>query len=124
MQHRGPGLIALLLATILPGAASYPALTASPVDVATADNTFGFRLLNAVQKANPHGNVVLSPVSAALKRRDINESDNRSSIVFTSKRGWSRSMEARTLSIEGVSKVGSPDVRIRRLERTRIGSGS
>jgi len=40
--------------------------SSSPVDVAAADNTFGFRLLNAVQKKNPHGNVVLSPVSAAL----------------------------------------------------------
>src|ERR1700732_2004590 len=40
---------------------------ASPqVDVAAADNAFGFRLLNAVQKTIPNGNVVLSPVSAAL----------------------------------------------------------
>jgi len=34
--------------------------------VAAADNAFGFRLLNAVQKTVPSGNVVLSPVSAAL----------------------------------------------------------
>jgi serpin B len=43
----------------------HPALSAS-VDVAAADNAFGFRLLNAVQKTIPSGNVVLSPVSAAL----------------------------------------------------------
>jgi serine protease inhibitor len=36
------------------------------VDVAVADNDFGFRLLNAVQKTSPNRNVVLSPVSAAL----------------------------------------------------------
>jgi serpin B len=63
---RGSGLIALLSATILLGTAPYPALPAPRVDVAAADNAFGFRLLNAVQKANPSGNVVLSPVSAAL----------------------------------------------------------
>jgi serine protease inhibitor len=37
-----------------------------PVDVAAADDAFGFRLLNAVQKGNPSANVILSPVSAAL----------------------------------------------------------
>jgi serpin B len=42
------------------------ATSPASVDVATADNTFGFRLLTAVQKKTPTGNVVLSPVSAAL----------------------------------------------------------
>jgi serpin B len=41
-------------------------MSSQPVDVAPADNTFGFRLLNAVQKTVPSANVVLSPVSAAL----------------------------------------------------------
>jgi len=36
------------------------------VEVPEADNVFGFRLLNAVQKTAPHGNIVISPVSAAL----------------------------------------------------------
>jgi len=36
------------------------------LDVTTADNAFGFGLLRAVQKEHQHGNVVLSPVSAAL----------------------------------------------------------
>jgi serine protease inhibitor len=43
------------------------ALPSPSVDVAAADNAFGFRLLNAVQKTIPGGNVVLSPVSAALR---------------------------------------------------------
>ncbi len=34
--------------------------------MAAADNAFGFRLLNEVQKTVPGGNVILSPVSAAL----------------------------------------------------------
>ena len=42
------------------------AISSPSVDVAAADNAFGFRLLNAVQKTIPSGNVVLSPVSAAL----------------------------------------------------------
>lgn len=57
-----PFITAGLLMTSTPGAA----LTPAGVNVATADNAFGFRLLNAVQKTAPHGNVVLSPLSAAL----------------------------------------------------------
>lgn len=64
MQRRSGSHSLLLAATffavIIPG----PAMPA--VDVASADNAFGFRLLNVVQKATPAGNVVLSPVSAAL----------------------------------------------------------
>jgi serine protease inhibitor len=60
-------LLATFAAATLFGApATHPALPAASVDVAVADNAFGFRLLNAVQKTNPSGNVVLSPVSAAL----------------------------------------------------------
>lgn len=40
--------------------------TPAGVNVATADNEFGFRLLTAVQSSAPRSNVVLSPVSAAL----------------------------------------------------------
>jgi serine protease inhibitor len=53
-------LAATLFAVIIPN----PAMPA--VDVASADNAFGFRLLKAVQETTPAGNVVLSPVSAAL----------------------------------------------------------
>ena len=63
-KHR---LLALFLAvtaltTTTPGSALPP----GSVDVAAADNGFGFHLLNAVQSTNPNSNVVLSPVSAAL----------------------------------------------------------
>ncbi len=66
-MHRRHGLLAGLLATTL-WALVIPdtALPSPAVDIAAADNEFGFRLLNAVQKPNPNGNVVLSPVSAAL----------------------------------------------------------
>ena len=59
------GLLAVLVAGTLP-AAVYAVLPPTSVDVAVADNAFGFRLLNAVQKTVPSGNVVLSPVSAAV----------------------------------------------------------
>lgn len=42
------------------------ALSAVPIDISAADNAFGFRLLNALQKTSRNRNVVLSPVSAAL----------------------------------------------------------
>jgi serine protease inhibitor len=65
--HRKYVLLAIGVVAILFGAAGTgAALPSASVDVAAADNTFGFRLLNAVQKTNPSGNVVLSPVSAAL----------------------------------------------------------
>ncbi len=37
-----------------------------PLDVTSADNAFGFRLLEALQGAHPEANGVISPVSAAL----------------------------------------------------------
>jgi len=64
------GLFALFIA--LAASATICAATASTATppasakLATADNAFGFRLLNAVQKASPDANVVLSPVSASL----------------------------------------------------------
>src|SRR6202047_5136246 len=63
-MQRKHGLLASFAAAALFGAAAVPA--AASVDVAAADNAFGFRLLNAVQKTIPSGNIVLSPVSAAL----------------------------------------------------------
>ena len=57
-----PFLAVTLLTTATPGSAAPP----GSVDVAAADNGFGFQLLNAVQKTSPNTNVVLSPVSAAL----------------------------------------------------------
>jgi serine protease inhibitor len=66
-MHRKHELLAMFVAATLFGAAAtHPALPSPSVDVVAADNAFGFRLLNAVQKTIPGGNVVLSPVSAAL----------------------------------------------------------
>ena len=66
-MHRPHGLLAIFAAATLVGAAAmHAALPSASVDVAAADNAFGFRLLNAVQQTIPSGNVVLSPVSAAL----------------------------------------------------------
>jgi serine protease inhibitor len=57
---------ALSVAATAIAAATTHAAPATSVDIAAADNAFGFRLLGAVQKKAPAGNVVLSPVSAAL----------------------------------------------------------
>jgi serpin B len=67
-MHPKQGLLALILAALsaAPSHAAPPIGAAPPTDAAAADNAFGFRLLNAVQKATPTDNVVLSPVSAAL----------------------------------------------------------
>src|SRR5258708_1595404 len=66
-MHRKHGLLAIFVAaTVFGAAATHPALPSASVDVAAADNAFGFRLLNAVQKKIPSGMVVLSPVGAAL----------------------------------------------------------
>src|ERR1700736_4376022 len=66
-MHRKHGLLArFVAATLFGAAAAHAAAPSASVDVAAADNAFGFRLLNAVQKTIPSGNVVLSPVSAAL----------------------------------------------------------
>src|SRR5271156_5961992 len=66
MQHRHELLAIFIAATVFAGAVSHAAPPSTPVEVAGPDNAFGFRLLNAVQKSLPSGNVVLSPVSAAL----------------------------------------------------------
>src|SRR3984893_7646099 len=66
-MHRNHGLLAGFVAATLFGAGPTQAAPPSAsVDVAAADNAFGFRLLKAVQKTIPSGNIVLSPVGAAL----------------------------------------------------------
>ncbi|MDB6087349.1 MAG: proteinase inhibitor serpin [Gammaproteobacteria bacterium] len=66
-MRRKHGVLCLFVAATLFGApAPHAALPPASVDVAATDNAFGLRLLNAVQKTMPSGNVVLSPVSAAL----------------------------------------------------------
>lgn len=66
-MHRKHGPLAgLVAATVFGAAATHAALPSASVDVAAADNAFGFRLLKAVQETSPSGNIVLSPVGAAL----------------------------------------------------------
>jgi len=64
-MNRHPSWLASIAAAAAFAASAAQAAPAA-VDVAAADNAFGFRLLNAVQRATPTGNVILSPVSAAL----------------------------------------------------------
>jgi serine protease inhibitor len=66
-MHRTHGVLAIFVAaTVAVAVSTHAAPSSAPLDVAATDNAFGFRLLNAVQKTVPDGNVVLSPVSAAL----------------------------------------------------------
>ena len=66
MHHKHEMLALFAAATVFAASITRAAAPSAPVDVAAADNAFGFRLLNEVQKTIPNGNVVLSPVSAAL----------------------------------------------------------
>jgi serine protease inhibitor len=64
MHCKQPWLTAFVATTLL--AAAVTRAAPGSLDVAAADNAFGFHLLGAVQKTIPNHNVVLSPVSAAL----------------------------------------------------------
>lgn len=78
-------------AALLTPASNAVAAVSSPMDIATADNTFGFRLLNAVQKTLPDSNVVLSPVSAALNL----------SMVLNGAEGQTKEEMLKALSLSG-----------------------
>jgi serine protease inhibitor len=95
-MHRKPGLPAIVVAAAMFGAAATHAAPPASVDVAAADNAFGFRLLNAVQKTVPSGNVVLSPVSAALNL----------SMVLNGADGQTRQEMLAALSLSG-SELGA-----------------
>ena len=84
-------LLPLVAATALITSTPGSALSPGSVDVAAADNGFGFHLLNAVQKTTPRGNVVLSPVGAAL---DL-------SMVLNGADGKTRQEMLAALSLEG-----------------------
>src|SRR5438128_1403219 len=59
-MHRKHGLPAIVVAaTVFAAGASDAAAPSASVNVAAADNAFGFRLLNGVQKTIPSHNVVL-----------------------------------------------------------------
>src|SRR5260370_5979241 len=96
-MHRQHGLLTLLVAaTLFDAAATHASLPSASVDVAAADNAFGFRLLNAVQKTIPSGNIVLSPVSAALNL----------SMVLNGADGQTRQEMLAALSLSG-SELGA-----------------
>ena len=107
-MHRQPGLLATFVAAALCGAPVTYA--AASVDVAAADNAFGFRLLNAAQKAIPSGNVVLSPVSAALNL----------SMVLNGADGQTRQEMLATLSLSGskVAAVNQANAQLIKIIRT------
>jgi serpin B len=96
-----------VLAALLAGAAASHA--AQAIDVAGADNEFGFRLLNAVQSMRPGGNVLLSPVSAALNL----------SLVLNGSAGKTRDEMLAMLSLKGdLAAVNAANAHLIELLRT------
>jgi serine protease inhibitor len=105
------GLLAIFVAAAqFCAAATYAVLPPASVDVAAADNAFGFRLLNAVQKTIPGGNVVLSPVSAAL---DL-------SMVLNGAADQTRQEMLATLSLSGssVAAINTANAQLIKIIRT------
>ena len=113
-MNRERGLGALVAAATLLGAAGAHAAQSASVDVAAADNAFGFHLLNAVQETIPRGNVVLSPVSAALNL----------SMVLNGADGQTRQEMLAALSLSGweLSAVNEANAQLIKVIRTPANS--
>ena len=114
-MRRKQGLLALFVhATLLGAAVTHAALSSASTNVAAPDNEFGFRLLNAVQKTIPSGNVVLSPVSAAL---DL-------SMVLNGADGQTRQEMQSALSLSGweLSAINEANAQLIKLIRTPASS--
>jgi serine protease inhibitor len=114
-MHRKRGLLALFVkATLLGAAATHAALSSASTNAAAADNAFGFRLLNAVQKTIPSGNVVLSPVSAALNL----------SMVLNGADGQTRQEMLSALSLSGweLSAINEANAQLIKVIRTPANS--
>ena len=109
-MHRKHGLLAIFVVATVFAAAADAAAPSASVDVAAADNAFGFRLLNAVQKTVPSGNVVLSPVSAALNL----------SMVLNGSAGETRRQMLAVLSLEGldIGAINTANARLIKVIRT------
>ena len=109
-MHRKYTLPAIFVAAAVVASAATYAAAAASVDVAAADNAFGFRLLNAVQKTVPSGNVVLSPVSAALNL----------SMVLNGSAGETRQQMLAVLSLEGldVGAINAANAQLIKVIRT------
>ena len=53
-MHRTHGALAIFVAaTVAVAVSTHAAPSSAPLDIAAADNAFGFRLLNAVQRDSP-----------------------------------------------------------------------
>src|ERR1700677_2586828 len=114
-MRRKHGLLALFVkATLLGAAATHAAQPSASGNVAAADNAFGFRLLNAVQRASPSGNIVLSPVSAAL---DL-------SMVLNGADGQTRQEMLSALSLSGwdLSTINEANAQLIKIIRTPANS--
>jgi serine protease inhibitor len=110
-MHRKHGLPAIVVAaTVFAAGASDAAAPSASVNVAAADNAFGFRLLNGVQKTTPSRNVVLSPVSAAL---DL-------SMVLNGAAGETRQQMLAVLSLSGadLDAINSANAHLIKVIRT------
>ena len=103
-------LFLLLAAPLFAAAIPCAAISSPSVDVAAADNAFGFRLLNAVQKTTPGGNVVLSPVSAALNL----------SMVLNGADGQTKQemLAALSLSASQISAINAANAQLIKMIRT------
>jgi len=114
-MRRKQELLALFVkATLLGSAVTHAALSSASTNVADADNAFGFRLLNAVQRTIPSGNVVLSPVSAAL---DL-------SMVLNGADGQTRQEMLSALSLSGweLSAINEANAQLIKVIRTPANS--
>jgi serine protease inhibitor len=107
-------LFLLIAAPLFAAAIPCPAISSPSVDVAAADNAFGFRLLNSVQKTIPGGNVVLSPVSAALNL----------SMVLNGADGQTKQemLAALSLSASQISAINAANAQLIKMIRTPANS--
>ena len=107
-KHSLPAIVAA--ATMFATGASDAAAPSASVNVAAADNAFGFRLLNGVQKTIPSHNVVLSPVSAAL---DL-------SMVLNGAAGETRQQMLAVLSLSGadIDAINTANAQLIKVIRT------
>jgi serine protease inhibitor len=112
MDRRRRLLGVLVVVSYFGSVVPYAAMPSPSVDVGVADNAFGFRLLNAVQKAMPHGNVVISPVSAALNL----------SLVLNGADGQTKQEILATLSLRGsqVSAINTANAQLIKMIRTPL----
>lgn len=107
-KHGLPAIV--VAATVFAAGAGDAAAPSASVNVAAADNAFGFRLLNGVQKTVPGRNVVLSPVSAAL---DL-------SMVLNGAGGETRQQMLAVLSLSGtdIDAINTANAQLIKVIRT------